>query len=326
MTITTIGVDLAKNSFQLHGVDHTGKTVLRKKLSRSRFLAFFADLPACTIGMEACGGAHHWARELTKLGHAVRLMPPQYVKPYVKRNKHGAADAEACCEAVQRPSMRFVPIKSQEQQCLLVLHRIRDRLLAERTASINAIRGHLAEFGIVAGQGARGLGELRAVIGDVDDHRLPARARALLAEEVEHLRELEAHLERLDRQRLTGVPGIGPVIATALVATVGDAELFRNGRSLAAWLGPTPKQHSSGGKERLLGISRRGDGYLRRQLMHGARSLVRIAQGREGGLWAWISGLLARRSFNTTVAAVANKLARIVHAVLSRGEAYRAPA
>jgi transposase len=252
------------------------------------------------------------------------------VKPYVKRNKHDAADAEACCEAVQRPSMRFIPIKSPEQQCLLMLHRIRDRLLAERTASINAIRGHLAEFGIVAAQGARGLGELRAVIGDVDDHRLPARARALLAEEVEHLRELEAHLERLDRellaqartdeacQRLTGVPGIGPVIATALVATVGDAKLFRNGRSLAAWLGLTPKQHSSGGKELLLGISRRGDGYLRRQLMHGARSLVRIAQGREGKLWAWINGLLARRSFNTTVAAVANKLARIVHAVLSR--------
>ena len=338
MTITTIGIDLAKNSFQLHGVDRTGRTVLRKKLSRSRFLAFFADLPACTIGMEACGGAHHWARELTKLGHTVRLMPPQYVKPYVKRNKHDAADAEACCEAVQRPSMRFVPIKGPEQQCLLMLHRIRDRLLAERTASINAIRGHLAEFGIVAAQGARGLGELRAVIGDVDDHRLPARARALLAEEVEHLRELEAHLERLDRellaqartdeacQRLTGVPGIGPVIATALVATVGDAKPFRNGRSLAAWLGLTPKQHSSGGKEPLLGISRRGDGYLRRQLMHGARSLVRIAQGREGGLWAWINGLLARRPFNTTAAAVANKLARIVHVVLSRGEAYRAPA
>jgi transposase len=338
MTITTIGVDLAKNSFQLHGVDHTGRTVLRKKLSRSRFLEFFADLPACTIGMEACGGAHHWARELTRLGHTVRLMPPQYVKPYVKRNKHDAADAEACCEAVQRPSMRFIPIKSQEQQCLLMLHRIRDRLLAERTASINAIRGHLAEFGIVAAQGARGLGELRGVIGDVDDQRLPARARALLAGEVEHLQELDHHLEQLDRellaqartdeacQRLTGVPGIGPVIATAMVAAVGDAKLFRNGRSLAAWIGLTPKQHSSGGKELLLGISRRGDGYLRRQLMHGARSLVRIAQGREGKLWAWINGLLARRSFNTTVAAVANKLARIIHAVLSRGEVYRAPA
>jgi transposase len=269
MTITTIGVDLAKNSFQLHGVDHTGRTVLRKKLGRSRFLEFFADLPACTIGMEACGGAHHWARELTRLGHTVRLMPPQYVKPYVKRNKHDAADAEACCEAVQRPSMRFIPIKSQEQQSLLMLHRIRDRLLAERTASINAIRGHLAEFGIVAAQGARGLGELRGVIGDVDDHRLPARARALLTYEVEHLQELEAHLEHLDHelveqartdeacQRLTGVPGIGPVIATAMVATVGDAKVFRNGRSFAAWIGLTPKQHSSGGKELLLGISRR---------------------------------------------------------------------
>lgn len=338
MTITTIGVDLAKNSFQLHAIDHSGRTVLRKKLSRNRFLEFFANLPACTVGMEACGGAHHWARELTRLGHTVRLMPPQYVKPYVKRSKHDAADAEACCEAVQRPNMRFIPIKSQEQQCLLMLHRIRDRLLAERTASINAIRGHLAEFGIVAAQGARGLGELRVVIGDVDDQRLPARARALLANEVEHLQELEHHLEQLDRellaqaredeacQRLTGVPGIGPVIATAMVATVGDARLFRNGRSLAAWIGLTPKQHSSGGKTLLLGISRRGDGYLRRQLMHGARSLVKVARGREGKLWAWVNGLLARRSFNTTVAAVANKLARIVYAVLSRGEAYRAPA
>jgi transposase len=234
--------------------------------------------------------------------------------------------------------MRFIPIKGQEQQSLLMLHRIRDHLLAERTASINAIRGHLAEFGIVAAQGACGLGELRGVIGDVDDHRLPARARALLTYEVEHLQELEAHLEHLDHelveqartdeacQRLTGVPGIGPVIATAMVATVGDAKVFRNGRSFAAWIGLTPKQHSSGGKELLLGISRRGDGYLRRQLTHGARSLVKIARGREGKLWAWINGLLARRSFNTTVAAVANKLARIVHAVLSRGEAYRAPA
>jgi transposase len=225
--------------------------VLRKKLSRGRFLEFFANLPACTIGMEACGGAHYWARELTKLGHTVRLMPPQYVKPFVKRSKHDAADAEASCEAVQRPAMRFVPIKSEEQQSLLMLHRMRDRLLAEKTASINAIRGHLTEFGITAAQGARGLGELRTVIGDDDDHRLPSRARALLASEVDHLRELEERIEQFDREllerartdevcrRLAGVPGVGPVIATAMVATLGDAKLFRNGRSLAAWIGLT---------------------------------------------------------------------------------------
>jgi transposase len=296
MTITTIGIDLAKNTFQVHGADSAGRTVLRKKLRRSQFLEFFANLPTCMIGMEACGGAHYWARELSRFGHTVRLMPPQYVKPYVKRNKHDAADAEACCEAVQRPGMKFVPIKSEGQQSLLMLHRIRDRLLAERTASINAIRGHMAEFGIVAAQRVRGFNELRAVIGDSDDRRLPVRARALLACEVEHLQELEDRIQQLDRElleqartdetcrRLSEVPGVGPVIATAMVATVCDAKLFRNGRSFAAWIGLTPIQHSSGGKEWLLGISRRGDGYLRRQLMNGARALVRVAKGREGNL------------------------------------------
>src|SRR5512134_1207467 len=243
MTITTIGIDLAKNTFQVHGADSAGRTVLRKKLSRSQFLEFFANLPTCTIGMEACGGAHYWARELSRFGHTVRLMPPQYVKPYVKRNKHDAADAEACCEAVQRPSMKFVPIKSEGQQSLLMLHRIRDRLLAERTASINAIRGHMAEFGIVTAQRVRGFNELRAVIGDGDDRRLPVQARALLACEVEHLQELENRIQQLDRElleqartdetcrRLSEVPGVGPVIASAMVATVCDAKLFRNGRS-----------------------------------------------------------------------------------------------
>jgi transposase len=200
------GIDLAKNTFQLHGVDGTGQTVLRKRLNRSRLLEFFANLPACTIGMEACGGAHYWARELTRLGHMVRPMPAQYVKPCVKRSKHDAAKAEVSCEAVQRPSMRFVPIKSEEQQSLLMLHRMRDRLLAEKTASINAIRGHLTEFGIVAAQRARGFGELRAVIADSDDHRLPPRARALLTSEVRHLRELEARIEQLDRELLEQAP------------------------------------------------------------------------------------------------------------------------
>jgi transposase len=264
-------------------------------------------------------------------------MPPQYVKPYVKTNKHDAADAEGCCEAVQRPNMRFVPVKSEQQQALLMLHRIRDRLNAERTGTINAIRGHMAEFGIVAAQRGVGMKELLAIISDVDDGRLPALARELLVLQVEHLRAIEAKLAELDRQvlhharsdeaarRLAGIPGIGPVIATAMVATV-DARLFDNGRGFAAWLGLAPRQHASGGKERLLGISKRGDGYLRRQLMHGARSLVRVAAGRERQPWAWINGLLARRHFNVVVAAVANKLARIIWVLLSRDEAYRAPA
>jgi transposase len=288
--------------------------------------------------MEACGGAHHWARELTMLGHEVRLMPPQYVKPYVKTNKHDAADAEGCCEAVQRPSMRFVPVKTETQQALLMLHRIRDRLVAERTGTISAIRGHMAEFGIVAARRGLGMKELLAIISDIDDARLPSMARELLVVQVEHLRAIETRIADLDgrlqhqarndeaARRLTAIPGIGPVIATAMVATVVDAQIFPNGRSFAAWLGLTPRQHATGGRERLLGISKRGDGYLRRQLMHGARSLVRLAAGREGCLWTWIDGLVARRPFNVVVAAVANKLARIIWAMLSRNEAYRATA
>jgi transposase len=273
---------------------------------------------------------------LTKLGHEVRLMPPQYVKPYVKTNKHDAADAEGCCEAVQRPGMRFVPVKSETQQALLMLHRIRDRLVAERTGTISAIRGHMAEFGIVAARRGLGMKELLAIISDVDDSRLPSMARELLVLQVEHLRAIERRIADLDARllqqarndeaarRLTAIPGVGPVIATAMVATVVDAQIFPNGRSFAAWLGLTPRQHATGGRERLLGISKRGDGYLRRQLMHGARSLVRLAAGRKGRFWTWIDGLVARRPFNVVVAAVANKLARIIWAMLGRDETYRA--
>jgi transposase len=335
-TLTIIGLDIAKSSFQIHGVAACGWTTLRKKLRRGKVLEFFANLPACLIGMEACGGAHYWARELTKLGHEVRLMPPQYVKPYVKTNKHDAADAEGCCEAVQRPGMRFVPVKSETQQSLLMLHRIRDRLVAERTGTISAIRGHMAEFGIVAARRGLGMKELLAIISDIDDARLPSMARELLVLQVEHLRAIERRIADLDgrlqqqarndeaARRLTAIPGVGPVIATAMVATVVDAQIFPNGRSFAAWLGLTPRQHATGGRERLLGISKRGDGYLRRQLMHGARSLVRLAPGRKGRFWTWIDGLVARRPFNVVVAAVANKLARIIWAMLGRDETYRA--
>jgi transposase len=262
-------------------------------------------------------------------------MPPQYVRPYVRTNKHDAADAEACCEAVTRPGMRFVPVKGEDQQALLMLHRVREQLLKQRTATVNALRAHLAEFGVVAAQRRTGLRELLAVVADAEDRRLPPLARELLQVLVEHLRALEERTAALGRrlvamapdggacERPTAVPGIGPVIATALAATVGDAKTFTSGRHLAAWLGLVPRQHSSGGEERLLGLGKRGDGYLRRQLMHGARALVAVAKGREGGLRAWVDGLLARRPYNVAVAAVANKLARIAWALLSRGETYR---
>jgi transposase len=275
---------------------------------------------------------------LRALGHEVQLMPPQYVKAYVKTNKHDAADAEACCEAVQRPGMRFVPVKTETQQAILMLHRVRDQLIGQRTATINALRGHLAELGIVAAQRQAGLRQLLAALGDLEDGRVPPLAREVLQVLVTHLRDLEDKIAALDRRLLAltrtnpvcrsllEVPGIGPVIATAFAATVPDATAFRSGRHLAAWLGLVPKQHATGGKERRLGLSKRGDAYLRRQLIHGARALVKVSQGRSGKLWSWLNGLRARRPFNVVVAAVANKLARIVWAMLSRGEAYRAAA
>src|SRR5689334_1693541 len=336
--VTTVGLDLAENLFQVHGADAPGRPVLKRKLAREKVLEFFADLPPCLVGLEACAAAHHWARELTRLGHEVRLMPPQYVRPYVKTDKHDAADAEACCEAVRRPGMRFVPVKGEDQQALLMLHRVREQLLKQRTATVNALRAHLAEFGVVAAQRRRGLRELLAVVADPEDRRLPPLARELLQVLAEHLRGLEERTAEIDRrlvamtrdgaacERSAAVPGIGPVIATALVAAVGDAEAFASGRHLAAWLGLVPRQHSSGGKERLLGLSKRGDGYLRRQLVHGAGALVAVSEGREGGLWSWVNALLARRPFNVVVAAVANKLARIAWVLLSRGEDYRATA
>ena len=336
MQVTTVGLDIAKNLFQVHGVDRHGKVVLRKRLARARVLTLFANLPRCLIGLEACGGAHCWARELSRLGHEVRLMPPQYVKAYVKTNKHDAADAEGCCEAVQRPGMRFVPVKSEEQQATRMLHRVRDQLIGQRTATINALRGHLAELGIVAAQRQAGLRQLLAVLGDLEDDRIPPLAREVMQMLVAHLRQLEQRIAELDRRlvararndpicrALIEVPGVGPVIATAFAATVPDATGFRSGRHLAAWLGLVPRQHATGGKPRQLGLSKRGDAYLRRQLIHGARALVKVSPGRSGRLWSWINGLRARRPFNVVVAALANKLARILWAMLSRGAAYRA--
>ena len=336
MQVSTIGLDIAKHVFQVHGIDRRGKAVLRKRLARAKVLGLFANLPPCLIGMEACAGAHYWARELRALGHQVRLMPPQYVKAYVKTNKHDAADAEACCEAVQRPGMRFVPIKSEEQQALLMLHRVRDQLIGQRTATINALRGHLAELGVVAAQRQAGLRALLAVLGDLEDDRIPPLAREVLQTLAAQLRDLGDRIAELDSRlvaltrddpicrALAEVPGVGPVIATAFAATLPDATSFRSGRHVAAWLGLVPRQHATGGKPRQLGLSKRGDGYLRRQLIHGARALVKVSPGHSGRLWSWINGLRQRRPVNVVVAAVANKLARILWAMLSRGAPYRA--
>ncbi|MDB5737913.1 MAG: hypothetical protein JWO65_1581 [Sphingomonas bacterium] len=331
MDIKVIGIDIAKRYFQVHGIDAAGVVVLRRKLTRDRFLRLFTEIPSCIIGLEAGSGAHHWARELAKLGHDVRLMPPQFVKPYVKTNKNDAADAEACCEAVQRRGMRFVPTKTIEQQAAMALHRVRDHLISRRTATINALRGHLAEYGIVAQVQRTGLRQLFDLVLDDQNENLDPTLKPVLRMLVDEIISMDARISELDRRvkdaareseacrRLVEIPGIGPLIATAVTAAVCDEERFSSGRHFAAWLGLTPKQHSSGGKERLLGISKRGDAYMRRQFVNGARSLVRIADGRSGGLWDWINALLQRKSFNVVTVAVANKLARIAWAIQARG-------
>jgi transposase len=286
MEIATIGIDLAKNVFQVHGVNRNGKVLLRKQLRRDQIATFFANLQPCLIGMEACGSAHHWARKLQALGHTVKLMAPQFVKPYVKSNKNDAADAEAICEAVVRPSMRFVPIKNIEQQSVLSLHRVRQGFVKARTAQANQIRGLLSEFGIVVPQGIAYITQRVPELIDDASNALPGSFRLLIDRLLEHLRMLHRQIDEIEAvikawhrdneasQRLEKVPGIGPLTATALVATVGDARNFANGRELAAWLGLVPRQHSSGGKQNLLGMSKRGDAYLRTMLIHGARSVI----------------------------------------------------
>jgi transposase len=333
MSAAFIGLDLAKSVFQVHGVDLHGKVVVMKRLRRDAVLAFFANLPPCVVGMEACAGSHFCAREIARLGHTVRLMAPQYVKPYVKRQKNDRADAEAICETVQRPSMRFVAVKSEEQQSTLAIHRVRETLVAQKTQLINALRAHLAEFGIVAPQGAGKVSQLTAVLADLEDTRVPALARSVLQGLVDQLRDTERRVDDLDArlaeqaqedkvcQRLMTVPGIGPITATALAATIGDATVFESGRHLAAWLGLVPRQHWGGGKERLGSISKAGDGYLRRMLVNGARAVMRW----QGTKSPWLAGLLKRRPFNVAVVALANKLARIVWVVMARGEEYRKP-
>ena len=336
MRITTIGLDIAKNVFQVHGIDADEKVVVRKQLRRSKLIAFFKALPPCLIGMEACATAHYWARELTKLGHEVRLMPAKDVKAYVKRNKNDAADAEAICEAVRRPTMRFVRIKSAEQQGQLMQHRTRDLLMRQRTQLINALRAHLAELGVVAAQGDRGITELLAVVADDRDARLPVDARAsviVLAAQLASLQTMIGSLEkRIQTQhraneasrRLETIPGIGVIGASAIAATVTDAMEFRSGRDFAAWIGLVPRQDSTGGKHKLGPISKQGDRYLRRILVVGAISVLRRAM-QSPDKYPWLTQLLARRPFKVVAVALANKMARTAWALLAHGGTYRAP-
>jgi transposase len=335
MKITTIGLDIAKNVFQIHGVDERGKVVVRKTLKRDKVTGFFANLPPCLIGIEACGSAHHWARTLTRFGHTVRLMAGQFVAPYRKSGKNDGNDAEAICEAVGRPNMRFVPTKSEEQQAVMMVHRARSLVIETRTAQVNQIRGLLAEFGLVVAQGIEKLrGQLPAILEDAENG-LPALARETLAELQEQWRDLDKRVAQYDRQiaqlaaaseparRMMEVEGIGPLTATAVVASVGDAKVFESGRQFAAWLGMVPRQHSSGGKFRLGAITKRGDAYLRRLLIHGARSVLATLTRCRDAKSHWAKSVQERRGTNVAAVALAAKHARIVWAMLAKGEAYR---
>jgi transposase len=337
MQVSTIGLDIAKRVFQVHGVDAVGAAVIRKKLRRSELLQFFARLAPCVIGIEACATAHYWARELTALGHQVRLVPPSYVKAYVKRGKNDAADAEAICEAVTRPSMRFVPVKSEEQQGVLVLHRARELLVRQRTMLVNGLRGHMAEFGIIAPQGIQQVPELVAAIDD-ETTDIPQIAREALAAMVMQIKHLTASIKQMEKRivawcrsnaaarRLATIPGVGPITASALAATITDPTLFRSGRHLAAWLGLVPRQHSTGGKTKLGRITKIGDRYLRKLLVVGMTAVIRSARRTKAPAFAWVNALLERRPARLVSVALANKAARIAWAILIRGETYRPPA
>ena len=336
MNVTTVGIDLAKSVFQVHGVDARGKAVLRRQLRREQVAAFFVNLPPCLIGMEACASAHYWGRTLERFGHTVRLMAPQFVKPYVKTNKNDAADAEAICEAVSRPSMRFVPIKSIEQQAVLSVHRVRQGFVKARTAQANQIRGLLGEFGLVIPQGIRHLAQRVPALLEDASNELPLEFRHLIDRLTCHLKELDQQVRELERQivawhrsselsrKLEKIPGIGPLAATALVASIADARSFNNGRQVSAWLGLVPRQNSSGGKSTLLGISKRGDVYLRTLLIHGARSAILAAKRQGACKNVWLANLLNRRHANIAAVALANKNVRTVWALLAHGRDFKA--
>jgi transposase len=319
---------------QVHGVDERGKAALKKQVKRDQMATFFANLPACLIGMEACASAHHWGRKLEGFGHTVRLMAPQFVKPYVKTNKNDVADAEAICEAVARPNMRFVPVKSVEQQTVLSLHRVRQGFVKARTAQANQIRGLLGEFGLVMPQGITNVGKRVPALLETASNELPATFRHLVARLLDHLKELDRQVQEIEVQikawhrnsplslKLEKIPGIGALGASALVASIADARSFDNGRQVSAWIGIVPRQNSSGGKPTLLGISKRGDTYLRTLLIHGARSAIVAAQ-RNAKVGPWLAALLHRRHPNIAAVALANKNARTVWALLAHDREFR---
>jgi len=334
--VSTIGLDIAKSVFQVHGVDGTGAVVMRRRIGRSKVLEFFGGLSPCLVGLEACPSAHFWSRELQALGHTVKLMPPSYVKAYLKRGKNDANDAAAICEAVARPSMRFVAIKSEQQQCGLMLHRARQLLVRQRTMLSNAIRGHMAELGIISAKGRNGTAELLQIIGDVADDRIPPVARFCLELLARQYLSLVAEVASIDKRihawhrsceesrRLEEIPGVGPIVATALVAEVGDWDAFRSGRNLAAWIGLVPKQHSTGGKERLGSITKQGNRYSRWLLVAGAMAVIRYAR-QHGTKRPWLIRIMDRRPTKVAAVALANKIARMAWAIMVHGERYREP-
>jgi transposase len=334
MDVTTVGIDLAKQVFQVHGVGNRGTVLIRKQLKRGEVTKFFANLSPCLVGMEACASAHHWARRIQAYGHTVKLMAPQFVKSYVKSNKNDAADAEAICEAVSRPSMRFVPIKNIEQQSVLSLHRVRQGFIKARTAQANQIRGLMGEFGLIVPQGIAYITQRVPAVLEKATDDLPGAFRQLIGRLLEHLRLLSSQVSEIDEQvkawhrsteasrRLEKIPGIGPITASALVATIGDAKNFDSGRQLAAWLGLVPRQHSIGGKPTLLGMSKRGDPYLRTMLIHGARSVIYRAT-QQANPQNWVFKVTARRNKNVAAVALANKNARIVWALLAHDREFQ---
>ncbi len=332
--IKVLGIDLAKDIFQLHGTDAKGHGLLRKRIGRGKLIEYMANLPPCLVGIEACGGAHYWARTFSAQGHTVKMMAPQFVKPYVKSNKNDARDAEAIAEAVTRPTMRFVPIKGIEQQDILLLHRVRELAMKQRTAHGNQIRGLLAEYGVVIAKGLSHLNKLPAILEE-QGHKLSLVSREIFLQLHEQLKLYSKQVEDYDKKirhhaakdprciAVQDIEGVGPITASAIVATISDPHLFKNGREVSAWLGLVPKQHSSGNKVILGGITKRGDRYIRKLLVHGARSIVKTCEKKTDKRNVWIADKKQRCGYNKASVALANKNARIIWAVLATGECYR---